>query len=167
MKFWYVSHQWDGGHYAEADAGYIEANSLEEAVSRVEGWDELGYEPVDGAIDLRVDIYDEEGIIAEQVYLRREVGLEQIQKMLKEAEEYWANESDFSTEYLIHMEDDPEEGWYYVLLNGGAKGAFDRTCGDGEWRERYEPPKEIRYTEATRIAKEWGLEDFPFPPEEE
>jgi len=74
MKYWYTVDQWDGGRYVEADVGYLEAASLEEAVARVRGWEDnlllLGYEPVDGAIDLRVNVYDlEAGEVAEPVYL--------------------------------------------------------------------------------------------------
>ena len=167
---WCVIHQWTGGIYAEVGGEEIDAATVEQAAKIIQGWEdnllEMGYEPLDGAIDLRVDIFDDDAIV-EQVYLRREIGLEKIQELLKQAEEYWANESEFSTEYLIHRMDDPEWGWYHVRLNGGTKGAFDRTCGDGEWRERYDPPKEIRYSEATKLAKEWGLEDFPFPREED
>jgi len=165
---WCVIHQWNGGIYAEAFGEDLDAESVEEAVEIVEGWEadlDKWFEAVDGVIDVRVDIYEEDGsVIAEQVYLRREIAREKIQELLKQAEEYWTNESEFSTEHLIHT---PEEGWYYVKLNGGTKGAFDRTCGDGEWRERYDPPKDIRYAEAVRIAKDWGLDDFPFPSAEE
>ena len=169
---WCVIYQWNGGIYAEAFGEDLDAESVEEAVEIVEGWEadlDKWFEAVDGVIDVRVDIYEEDGsVIAEQVYLRRNVGMDKTNKMLKEAEAYWTNESEFSTEYLIHfLMDDPEWGWYHVRLNGGTKGAFDRTCGDGEWRERYDLPNEIRYSEATKLAKEWGLEDFPFPREED
>jgi len=143
---WCVIHQWDGKDYKKAHERPIDVEgSIEEVVETVWDWYDLlpkWFDAVDGVIDVRVDIYEEDGI-AEQVYLRREVGLEQIQKMLKKAEEYWKGPEE---EYLIHYDIGEWDQWYYARGPSG--------------------PKAITYSRAVKIAREWGIAEFPFPPEE-
>ena len=69
----------------------------------------------------------------------------QIQKMLKKAFECWKGPE--GEEYLIHYDIGKWDQWYYA--------------------SRPRESKEIRYAEAVRIAKDWGLDDFPFPSAEE
>ena len=97
------------------------------------------------------------------VPLVRHVGLEKVQTMLKEAEASWKFQEDVQTRYLIHTRDDT---WYLATLNGGRIGYIPRTCFDSIHRERYEPPRQITYEEASKLAEKWGLKDFPTPSEE-
>ena len=69
----------------------------------------------------------------------------QIQKMLKLAEEYWKGPE--GEEYLIHYDIGEWDQWYY------ARGPRDE-------------PKAIPYSRAVKIAREWGIAEFEFPPEE-
>lgn len=49
------------------------------------------------------------------------------------------------------------EDLYYAHPNGGERGAYDRTDGDGVWRDRpVEPSREIGLSEARRYLLDWG-----------
>lgn len=60
---------------------------------------------------------------------------------------------EYSTEKLIRMDDD----YFHLHENGGDRGAWDRQCGDGVWRDHpVEPTRTITRTEARALLLDWG-----------
>ena len=75
------------------------------------------------------------------------------QELIEDGEEIAKNEHEYSTEKIVVMEGQA----FYMHENGGARGAHDRQCGDGVWRERpCEPTREISKGEARCLMLDWG-----------
>lgn len=65
------------------------------------------------------------------------------------------DEGEYSTEQIVRV----GGNFYYRHSNGGSRGAHDRMCGDGVWRDYpVEPSRQIDVTEARAILLDWGFE---------
>lgn len=63
------------------------------------------------------------------------------------------NENEYSTEKIVVIGDRA----YHTHENGGARGAWDRTCGDGVWRDRpAEKTRVLDPDEARELLLAWG-----------
>ena len=66
------------------------------------------------------------------------------------------NEGEFSTEQVFIA----GGKYFYIEENGGSRGAHNRMCGDGRWRDYpVVPAHEISLAEALAYAAEWGYDD--------
>lgn len=61
-------------------------------------------------------------------------------------------EHEFSTERLVRVDDE----YYLAHPNGGSRGAYDRMCGDGVWRDHpVEPTRVLDRAEARQVLLDW------------
>lgn len=143
----------------------IDADDDDTAVSAAQEWatrivsayrldDPDGY-----AYDLILTVVDEDG---DEIYRRAYAGSAAAEAK-DDMVETWDVRGEYETEYLGI---DRDGDWYTWTENGGTRGSFDRTCGDGVWRERPEMPTPISETEAVAwftahdiLRPEWATED--------
>jgi len=147
----------------------IEAESIEAAMDAAlewaaEGdWDaaQEGTEDVYGGcadVEVRVWREDEEGEIVEEerdTYAIPTLGDLQ-EQALADGEILAEDEGEFSTRRVVRVGND---NYYYQHVNGGARGAHDRMCGDGVWRERpIEQARPLSVKEASALMLDMGVE---------
>lgn len=151
-------------YYADIDGGdggdrTIKADSLKEAMAAAIEWAMEGDWP-DSGCDVVVAVWteDEEGEVAE--YDKETVHIpsteEKLDQWLEDEGEVLAeSEGEWSTERLVRIGTEV----YYTHPNGGGRGAHDRQCGDGVWRERpCGPTRKLERSEVRRILLNWGWE---------
>jgi len=141
----------DGGEGGDTVIG---AASADEALVDAIDWAKDGDWPEAGCkISVRVESEgDEDDWAEEDVEILSSDALRD-SELLEDGEEIAMNEHEFTTERIIIMGDEA----YYMHENGGTRGAHDRQCGDGVWRDYpVEPTREIDRREARRLMLDWG-----------
>lgn len=144
----------DGG---EGGGTIFYAESLKNALVQAIEWAQDGDWPDEGCdVDVRVWTEDEDGEVDEE--LEESVHIpsvaEKLDEKLEDGEVLAENECEFDTERVIFMDGEA----YYTHPNGGTRGAHDRQCGDGVWRERpCSPTRKLTRKEARCIMLDWGV----------
>lgn len=146
----------------------LTAVSLQDAVTQALDWaadgdwsnaQEQTETKYGGCGDVKVRVWREspEGEILEEQTERYTIPtLGDLQEReLDDGEVLASSEKEFSTESIVRIDGD----FYHRHGNGGARGAWDRRCGEGVWRDRpVEPTRQITRQEAIALLLDWGLE---------
>jgi len=135
----------------------LEAASLEAAIEKAKVLVLDGDWPEEGCdIELFVRHESEE----DWEWCDHEFHIQSKEEILKEALEESGvlvaeNEHEYSTEKIYHFGDE----YYYIVENGGDRGAYDRMGGDGVWRDHpIEPATVISKSEVICKLLDWGIE---------
>jgi hypothetical protein len=141
----------DGGQGGEET---FLAEDAADALAQAIEWAREGDWPHSGCtVDVTVTNEEDED---DSMYVDVEILSEEEKKeeeLKSDGEGLGENEGEFDTEKIIRLGDEA----YYMHPNGGGRGAHDRQCGDGVWRERpCSPTRVLTKSEARCMLLDWG-----------
>ena len=143
----------------ESDGADFQACSIENALAQAVEWAEDGDWPVEGCeLGVTVVLEDDEGDIIKEVTETLHIpSADELRdtNVLENGEKIAVFENQYDTEMIFVVSGKA----YYMHPNGGARGSWDRQCGDGVWRDRpVKRTRRIDREEARRLMLDWGYE---------
>jgi hypothetical protein len=142
----------DGGQGGETE---IEECSIDAALVAACEWAEEGDWPDSGCyVYVQVWSEDEDGDVVETKSVSHEI-LSSQDRELEDGDVLAERVHEFDAEQIVRVDD----SYYLCCPNGGHRGAWNRQCGDGVWRDYpVEPTRLLDLHEVRALLLDWGYE---------